>query len=71
MLKALLMWLPRNTCAILGVLQAIVKAIKEILTLAADALFIPQAKIEKIRKIINTVDAVLEKIKGFLLKVGA
>ena len=71
MIAKLLLWLPRNISAIIGILQAIIKAIKEILTLAADALFLPQAAIEKIRKIVNAVDGVLQKIRDFLLKVTA
>lgn len=66
----LLTWLPRNIGAIIGILQAIVKMVKEILTLCADALFIPQSVIDKIRIIVNKVDGILENIKNFLLGLG-
>ena len=70
MIKKLLLWLPRNLSAIIGIIQVVIKAIKEILTLAADALFLPQATIEKIRKIVNAIDGVLQKVRDFLLRVG-
>lgn len=74
-LAKILKWLPVNLGGVIGVLQAIVKLLKEILTLIVDILFpiIPNAKfkvaIEALRKAINAIDAILEKIKGFFLKV--
>ena len=70
MLKVLLSWLPKNIAGILGVTQAAIKAIKEILTVLANLTFIPQNTIDKIREIINKVDEVVEKIKDFLLNLG-
>jgi len=70
MLKALITWLPRNLSAVVGIVQAVIKCIKEVLTLCADALFIPQAMVEKIRLMVNSVDAVLQKVRDFLLKAG-
>ena len=67
---------PKALAGVLGILQAIVKFIKEVLTLIVDLLFpvIPDGKfediVEKIREIVNKVDEVLEKIKNFFLKIG-
>ena len=70
MIAKLLLWLPKNLAGILGIVQAVIKCIKEILTVLANFTFLPQATIDKIRDICNKVDDVVEKIKGFLLKVG-
>ena len=70
LIKKLIAYLPKNLGAIIGILQAGVKFAKELATLLADALFIPQSVVDKIRAICNAVDGILEKIKAFLLKVG-
>lgn len=72
----LLKWLPINLAGILGILQAIVKCVKEILTVIVNILFpiIPDGKFEKVvlkvREVINKIDAILQRIKDFLLKMG-
>lgn len=59
---------------LIGIIQAAVKFIKEVLTLIVDLLYpvIPSAKfkaiIDKVRKIVNKIDEILEKIKGWFLK---
>lgn len=76
LLSKLLRWLPTNIGAILGVIQAIIKFVKEIVTLALDIIapLIPGDKDDKIilwvRDMCNKVDEVVEKIKVFLLSVG-
>lgn len=73
MLAKLLKWLPANLAGIIGVAQAIVKLVKEVLTLIVDILYpvIPSAKfkqvVDTIRNMVNTVDNWLEKLKGFFL----
>ena len=67
---SILTWLPRNIAGILGLIQAIIKAIKEILTILANLAFIPQNTIEKIRAVVNKIDEWVENIKGFLLNLG-
>ena len=75
MLK-LLLWLPKNLASILGIIQAVLKLIKEILTAVVNILYplIPSAKFQKVvdtvRGIVNKVDEVVQRVKDFLLKVG-
>ena len=75
LIKKLLKWLPVNIGALLGILQAVVKFIKEVATLALDivAPIIPgdgdDKMIKAIRDICNIVDAWIEKIKTFFLTV--
>ena len=77
LIKKLVAWLPTNLAAVLGILQAILKFIKETLTLAIDIIapIIPgdndDVIIKKIRDIVNLVDEWVEKIKSFLLSVGS
>jgi len=72
----LLSWLPINIAGILGIIQAIIKFIKEVLTLVVNLLLpvIPSHKFDdivmKVRNIMNKIDEGVEKIKNFLLKVG-
>ena len=62
-----------NGASVLGIIQAVVKAVKEILTAVVNLLsiFIPSDKIEDvvmvIRNILNKIDDILEKIKEKLL----
>lgn len=72
----LLKWLPVGGAGIIGVIQAILKFIKEVLTLIVDILFpvIPstafKVAVEKLRAIINIIDEFLEKnIKSIFLKI--
>ena len=66
--------IPLNLAGLIGIAQGIVKTIKEILTTIVNNIFpfTPddgtfEDIIYKLRAIVNTVDEVLEKIKGFLL----
>ena len=70
MWKKIITWIPKNIGSIIGIIQAILKCIKEVLTLLANIIMLPQGAVDKIRAIINVVDDICEKIKSFLLKVG-
>jgi len=66
-------WILLNGASILGMIQAVVKAVKEILTAVVNLLsiFIPSDKIEKVvmtvRNILNKIDEWIEIIKEKLL----
>lgn len=67
-------WVMLNGATLLGVLQAIVKAVKELLTGVVNlvSLFIPADKAEKavlaVRAVLNKIDEVIESVKDFLIK---
>lgn len=73
MWSKLLMWSPSVIVGLLGILQVLVKFVKEVLTLVIDLLLpiIPgdkfDALIKKVRDMCNTVDGWIQKIKDFLL----
>ena len=75
MLKKLLAWIPANLASILGIAQAIVKLVKEILTAIINIALpiIPSDKFKDVvmavRNTVNKIDDILEKIKSFLLRV--
>ncbi len=66
-------WILANGASILGIIQAVIKAVKELLTAVVNLLsiFIPSDKIEKIvmtvRNILNKIDEWVEIIKEKLL----
>lgn len=74
MIKKLLNWIQVNLLSIFGVIQAILKLIKELCTAIVNLLFplIPSAKFQKIvlavRSIVNKADEMVEKLKVFFLK---
>lgn len=74
MLLKLLKWLPLNLGGLIGILQGIVKCLKEILTVVANILFpiIPGDKfkvvVAVIRNVVNKIDEILETIKSFFLQ---
>ena len=75
MLAKLLAWLPLNLASVLGIVQAILKLLKEILTAIVNILFpiIPgdgkfEALVAKIRGWVNKLDDWAESVKSFLLK---
>ena len=69
-----LTWILANGATLLGLLQAIVKALKELATGIVNllSLVIPNSKVpaivEKVRGVFNFIDEVIEKIKGYLIK---
>ena len=76
MLKKLIQWIPTNIMAILGIIQAVIKFVKEVCTLIVDILgpIIPGDSVEgvvtKVRAIFNTIDEWIEKLKDFLSTIG-
>jgi len=62
-------WLALNGIATLGIIQGILKLLKELLTAILDlvSLFLPQSAIQKIvdkvRGVINAIDRIIETIK--------
>ena len=66
-------WILLNGASVLGIIQSVVKAVKEILTAVVNLLsiFIPSDKIEDvvmtIRNILNKIDEWIEVIKDKLL----
>lgn len=78
LIKKLLKWLPVNLAGILGLIQAVIKVIKEILTIIVNILFpiIPgdgkfEETVLKVRELVNKIDKWVESIKGFFLKISA
>lgn len=67
-------WILANGATLIGLLQAVVKAIKELLTGVVNllSLFMPQTTtnkaVEAVRGAVNKVDEILEVIKGYLIK---
>lgn len=74
MIQKLLTWLSANGASTLGIVQAVLKAVKEILTGFVNlfGIFGPtktvQAVVTKVRDFINLIDEKLEDAKGGLLK---
>lgn len=70
-----LQWLAVNGLSILGMVQVIIKFVKEVLTLVVNILFpiIPDGKFEQavllVRAVVEKVDSFVEKGKYWLLKV--
>lgn len=73
-MKKIIVWIFANGATLLGCLQAIVKAIKELLTGVVNllSLFMTKEAAEKsvktVRDIMNKIDDVIEKTKEYLLK---
>jgi len=65
-------WIRLNGAALIGILQGIIKVIKELLTLIVDLISlilghsIGQVIVDKVRDICNMLDGLLEKAKSFL-----
>ena len=59
----------KTIAGIFAILQAVLKAVKEILTVLINSAlpFIPNKKVQKIRDVINKIDAGVEKVKNFFL----
>lgn len=67
-------WIMVNGGALIGILQGIIKVLKELVTLIVDLIslvmpgHVSQAVVDKIRAIFNTIDEWLEKAKVLLIK---
>ena len=70
----ILAWIKVNGATVLGVTQAAIKVLKELLTGVVNlvSLVLPKATssklVEQVRGILNTIDELVEKIKSYLLK---
>ncbi len=66
-------WIMANGAALLGIVQGIVKVLKELCTLIIDllSLFMPTEKaqglVNGVRGLFNKADGFIEKIKGYLI----
>jgi phage-related protein len=66
-------WIMANGAALLGIVQGIVKVLKELCTLIIDllSLFMPaekaQAIVNGVRGLFNKIDGLIEKVKGYLV----
>ena len=73
-MNKIILWIMANGATLLGCLQAVIKAIKELLTGVVNliSLFIPTAAAAKlvviVRGALNKIDEFIEKIKGYLVK---
>ena len=74
-MSKLLIWVSVNGLSILGMVQVVIKFVKELLTLVVNILFpiIPDGKFEqivlKVRAFVEKADGWVENIKKWLLKV--
>jgi hypothetical protein len=70
----LIAWFALNGASVIGLIQSVLKFLKEVLTLIVNILFpiIPDGKFEiivlKVRDIVNKADAFVENIKAKLIK---
>lgn len=73
-MSKILTWITLNGLSILGMVQVVIKFVKELLTLVVNVLFpiIPDGKFEeviiKVRAFVEKADAIVEKVKVWLLK---
>ena len=67
-------WIMLNGATLLGCLQAVIKALKELLTGVVNlvSLFLPDVAsknlVKAVRETLNKIDEVIETIKEFLIK---
>lgn len=67
-------WILVNGATVLGLLQSIIKALKELATGVVNllSLIMPNSTaalvVEKVRAVFNYIDEVIEKIKEYLIK---
>ena len=73
-MSKIISWVLANGATLLGCIQAVIKAIKELLTGIVNllSLFMPAATAEKavaaVRAAMNFIDSLIEKLKGYLIK---
>jgi phage-related protein len=67
-------WVLANGATLLGILQSLVKAVKELLTGVINLISLILSKeiaaswVDAVRNALNAIDEVIEKLKGYLLK---
>ena len=67
-------WVLANGATLLGIIQSLVKAVKELLTGVVNLISLILSKelaaswVDAVRNALNVVDEVIEKLKGYLLK---
>lgn len=75
MIQKIIAWASVNLVSILGIVQAVIKFVKEVLTACVNILFpvIPSASfqgvVKAVRGFVEIADGWVEKAKEFLLKV--
>lgn len=75
LITKILTWLRANGASVLGAFQAVLKAIKELLTAVVNLLsiFLPAAAtskiVDSIRAVVNTIDGGVEFVKVWLLRL--
>ena len=73
-MSKIISWVLVNGATLLGCLQAIIKAIKELVTGVVNLLSIfmtaeaAEVSVKTLRGLLNKVDEAIEKVKGFLIK---
>lgn len=73
-MSKIIVWVMANGATLLGVVQAIIKAVKELVTGVVNLLSLfmtaemAEAAVKTLRGILNRLDAGIEWVKGFLLK---
>ncbi len=73
-MSKIITWVLVNGATLLGVLQAIIKAVKELLTGIVNLLSlfmsaeVAEGMVATIRGVLNKIDEVIENIKSFLIK---
>ena len=76
-LMKVLRWVPVNLAGILGIVQAFIKFFKEVLTACVNILFpvlpdgVWETVVLKARAFVEKADVFVQKVKEWLLKVGA
>lgn len=74
MVSKITTWIALNGASVFGLVQAVLKFVKELLTLTINILFpiIPPSKFKdiviKVRDVVNKIDEQVEKLKGKLIK---
>ena len=73
-MSKIISWVLVNGATVLGCLQAVIKAVKELLTGVVNlvSIFLPEAGskklVEVVRGFLNKIDDGIEAVKGFLIK---
>ena len=73
MINKIVTWLKANLASVIGIIQAVIKALKEVLTAIVNliSIFIPSITAQKIvvaiRDFLNKIDDWIEQIKPYLI----